>query len=92
MCETQSTVDSAKERVVAELNELNEKLVKLTSFLYGEKVIKAGLSGEMRCALREQVRVMQEYALILQRRLDLWGKTDEDIYAERRALDKVCGY
>lgn len=89
MCETQSTVDPAKERVVAELNELNEKLVKLTSFIYGEKVIKAGLSEEMRCALREQARVMQEYALILQRRLALWGKTDEEIYAERRALDKV---
>lgn len=90
MCETQSTVDPAKERVVAELNELNEKLVKLTSFIYGEKVIKAGLSEEMRCALREQARVMQEYAFILQRRLALWGKTDEEIYAERRALDKVC--
>lgn len=89
MCETQNTVDPAKERVVAELNELNEKLVKLTSFIYGEKVIKAGLSEEMRCALREQARVMQDYALILQRRLALWGKTDEEIYAERRALDKV---
>ena len=35
MTETEKKVDEAKERVEKELDELNEKIVKLTSFLYG---------------------------------------------------------
>ena len=41
-------VDPAKERVEKELEELNEKIVKLSSFLYGKKLVEAGLSFRMR--------------------------------------------
>lgn len=81
------TVDPAKERVEKELEELNEKIVKLTSFLYGKKLVEAGLSFRMRDMLNEQLRAMQRYAEILQNRLAIWGKTDEELCK----VDKVCG-
>lgn len=81
-------VDPAKERVEKELEELNEKIVKLSSFLYGKKVIEAGLSFRMRDMLNEQLRTMQRYAEILQKRLAIWGKTNEELFE----ADKVCGY
>ena len=43
MAETEKKADEAKERVEKELDELNEKIVKLTSFLYGRKLAAAGL-------------------------------------------------
>ena len=57
--------DAAKERVEQELDELNEKIVKL--------------SFRMRDLLREQLNVMQRYAEILQHRLVIWGKTDKEL-------------
>lgn len=81
------TVDPAKERVEKELEELNEKIVKLTSFLYGKKLVEAGLSFRMRDLLSEQLRAMQRYAELLQNRLAIWGKTDEELCK----ADKVCG-
>lgn len=80
-------VDSAKERVEKELEELNEKIVKLSSFLFGKKLITAGLSYRAEDLLREQLRHMQDYAHILQLRLSVWGKTDEEI----RSGEKLCG-
>lgn len=80
-------VDPAKERVEKELEELNEKIVKLSSFLFSKKILDAGLSCRMRELLTEQLRAMQEYARILQIRLSVWGKTDEEIHAG----EKLCG-
>lgn len=81
------TVDPAKERVEKELEDLNEKIVKLSSFLYGKKLVEAGLSFRMRDLLSEQLRTMQRYAELLQNRLAIWGKTDEELCK----ADKVCG-
>lgn len=81
------TVDPAKERVEKELEELNEKIVKLSSFLYSKKLVEAGLSFRMRDLLSEQLRTMQRYAELLQNRLAIWGKTDEELCK----ADKVCG-
>ena len=80
-------VDPAKERVEKELEELNEKIVKLSSFLYGKKLVEAGLSFRIRDMLNEQLRTMQRYAEILQNRLAIWGKTDEELCK----AEKVCG-
>lgn len=80
-------VDPAKERVEKELEELNEKIVKLSSFLFSKKLIESGISHRMRDLLAEQLRYMQDYARILQIRLSVRGKTDEEIHAG----EKVCG-
>lgn len=85
MAETEKKADEAKERVEKELDELNEKIVKLTSFLYGRKLTAAGLSYAMKGCLEEQLGVMQRYAAILQRRLAIWGKTDEEL----NRVDKI---
>lgn len=79
MAETEKKVDEPKERVEKELDELNEKIVKLTSFLYGRKFAAAGVSFEMKSCLEEQLGTMQRYASILQRRLAIWGKSDEEL-------------
>lgn len=80
--------DAAKERVEQELDELNEKIVKLSAFLYSKKIVEAKLSFRMRDLLREQLNVMQRYAEVLQHRLVIWGKTDKELNAPD---EKVCG-
>ncbi len=80
--------DAAKERVEQELDELNEKIVKLSTFLYSKKIVEAKLSFRMRDLLREQLNVMQRYAEILQHRLVIWGKTDKELNVPD---EKVCG-
>ena len=42
---------TAKERVEQELDELNEKIVKLTCFLYGRKIAERVVTAEMRALL-----------------------------------------
>lgn len=42
---------TAKERVEQELDELNEKMVKLTRFLYGRKITEGVVTAEMRALL-----------------------------------------
>lgn len=70
---------SAKERVQQELNDLNEKIVKLTKMLYGEKFLDAKLSQPQLVLLEDQLRVMQTYASILQNRLAIWDPVKVDI-------------
>lgn len=70
---------TAKERVQYELDELKERIVKLSAFLYSEKAIAKEISYEMRNAMRDQLRYMSEYAICLQHRLAIWGKTDEEL-------------
>lgn len=67
---------NAKQRVEQELAELNEKIVKLTAFLFGDDIVNMDISDHMRFLLRRQLNVMQEYADVLQERLRTWDKTD----------------
>ena len=73
---------TAKERVEKELEELNEKIVKLSGFLFGSKLITANLSAQMICEMRDQLRAMEEHAFRLQRRLLIWDKTDKQLNEE----------
>ena len=73
---------NAKQRVEQELAELNEKIVKLTAFLFGGDIVNMDISDNMRFLLRRQLNVMQEYADVLQERLRTWNKTDEEIRNE----------
>ena len=74
--------DAEKQRVVQELEELGEKIVKLTSFLYGTGRASLNLSYEAIGLLHEQLGVMQRYAELLQRRIAIWGKSDEELRKE----------
>lgn len=74
--------DEAKERVERELDELTEKITKLSGFLYGRKSMDANISRDMRFTMRDQLRSMEEYAACLQKRLIIWGKTDEELRKE----------
>ena len=73
---------NAKQRVEQELAELNEKIVKLTAFLFGGDIFNMDIADNMRFLLRKQLNVMQEYAEVLQERLRTWDKTDEEIRNE----------
>lgn len=63
---------TAKERVEQELDELNEKMVKLTCFLYGRKITECIVTAEMRELMKQQLSHMQAYAETLQDRLMIW--------------------
>ena len=78
---------NAKQRVEQELSELNEKIVKLTAFLFGGDIINMDISDHMRFLLRRQLNVMQEYADVLQERLRTWDKTDEELKNEEHLKD-----
>ena len=78
---------NAKQRVEQELAELNEKIVKLTAFLFGVDIVNMDISDNMRFLLRRQLNVMQEYADVLQERLRTWDKTDEEIRNEKHLKD-----
>lgn len=81
---------TAKQRVEHELEELNEKITKLSSFLYGSKILSMSLSCDMRYQMEEQLRAMQQYARCLQTRLLIWDKTDKDIEQERQFAKINC--
>ena len=70
---------TAKERVEKELEELNEKMTKLSSFLYGTAILAMSLSEEMTYQMESQLNSMQQYAKCLQKRLRIWGKTDKEL-------------
>ena len=73
---------NTKQRVEQELAELNEKIVKLTAFLFGGDIVNMDISENMRFLLRRQLNVMQDYADVLQERLRTWDKTDEELKKE----------
>lgn len=77
---------NAKQRVEQELAELNEKIVKLTVFLFGGDIVNMDISDHMRFLLRRQLNVMQEYAYVLQERLRTWDKTDEELKNEEHRI------
>lgn len=64
--------NTAKERVEQELDELNEKIVNLTRFLYGRKITEGVVNPEMLDLLKQQLKHMQAYAETLQNRLMVW--------------------
>ena len=82
--DNESRADEAKARVEAELSDLNVKIVKLTTFLYGDKLVKANLSHRMIVLMKNQLETMARYAEILQERLAIWGMTDEQLYEPRK--------
>ena len=79
------TVDPAKARVEQELSELSEKIVKLTSFLYSQKCMEAKISQQMIYYMKDQLESMKRYAELLQKRLEIWGKTDKEIHEDTNA-------
>lgn len=81
--DNESRTDEAKARVEAELSDLNVKIVKLTTFLYGDKLVKVKLSHRMIGLMKNQLETMARYAEILQDRLSIWGMTDEQLYEPR---------
>lgn len=81
--DNESRTDEAKARLEAELSDLNVKIVKLTTFLYGDKLVKVKLSHRMIGLMKNQLETMARYAEILQDRLSIWGMTDEQLYEPR---------
>ena len=77
--QTSAVAKAAKERVEKELLDLNEKIVKLATFLYSPALKKANLSRTMIMLEKDQLHVMQQYSEILEQRLDIWGKSEEEI-------------
>ena len=77
---------NAKQRVEQELAELNEKIVKLTAFLFGGDIVNMDIADNMRFLLRRQLNVMQEYADVLQERLRTWDKKDEELKNEEHRI------
>ena len=77
---------NAKQRVEQELAELNERILKLTAFLFGGDIVNMDISDHMRFLLRRQLNVMQEYADVLQERLRTWDKTDEELKNEEHRI------
>ncbi len=63
---------AAKKRVEQELDELHEKILKLTCFLYGRKIPGRVVTPEMRELMKQQLKHMQAYAEALQNRLMVW--------------------
>lgn len=80
---------TAKERVEKELEELNEKMTKLSSFLYGKAILTMDLSNEMTYQMETQLCSMQQYAKCLQKRLRIWGKTDKELMEEDNAKYRI---
>lgn len=72
-------METAKERVQKELEELNDKIVKLAKFLYSESITNSSLSGTMVSLMKKQLYAMQDYANILIERLSIWGKKDAEL-------------
>lgn len=71
--------DAAKQRVVEELDELLERVTKLIKFAYSTKPAEQGLSRSMVSAMKNQARIMIEYANELQHRLSIWDKSETEI-------------
>ena len=77
---------NAKQIVEQELSELNEKIVKLTAFLFCGDIVNMDIANNMRFLMRRQLNVMQEYADVLQERLRTWDKKDEELKNEEHII------
>jgi predicted RNase H-like nuclease len=64
-------MSDAKERVLKELQELNDRMNKLREF-HGSMRFNALKSRQMKFLLKTQYSVMHAYCCILEARLDCW--------------------
>lgn len=80
--DNESKTHDPKLRVEAELSDINFRIVKLTSFLYGDNLLKSNLSSRMIALMKNQLETMKRYAEILQDRLAIWGMTNEQLLFE----------
>ena len=76
-----TTEASPKARVEHELEELAEKIGKISQYIYGDMNF-ANLSNSMQRLLWRQKKLMEEYASVLVLRLKIWDKTDVEVYKE----------
>lgn len=60
-----------QQRVVTEKKELDEKIVKLTAFVFSDK-IKAVSTEQEKDLLRRQLKVMVQYSVVLDCRIALF--------------------
>jgi len=60
-------MEDYKKRVLKEKNELDEKIVKLSAFLFSEK--SAGVDEESIRLMQQQIYTMMDYSIILGKRL-----------------------
>ena len=74
---SEGIVDDAKVRVVQELDELSDRLVKLIKFTCTTKFSE--LSERMQWTMKDQLRCMMDYADCLRKRLSIWGKSDAEL-------------
>lgn len=74
-----------KTRVELELEELAEKIGKLSQFIYG-KMHNSKLSIGMQFLLIRQLEVMEQYAKILACRLKIWNYEEKDITEDTRKI------
>lgn len=70
--------DKAKERVLKELAELEEKTARLAEFIDDENRKYASLSLAAQRLLQEQYNIMQQYILVLRCRISIWEEYDDD--------------
>lgn len=82
--QNETRTDDVKAIVATELSDLNAKIVKLATFLYGGMPLKANISRRMIVLMKNQLETMQRYAEILQERISIWGMTDEQIYNQTK--------
>lgn len=80
-------MDEAKERVEQELDELSERIAKLSAFLSGRNLLGRKFSTYMCDLMRKQLETMKKYAAYLQLRLEMWGKTDKGVAKYRKQCD-----
>lgn len=69
-----------KQGVVNELQELQQKIVKLSMFLFSTKTLDLKISKHQLNLMVDQLRSMQDYARFLISRLACWDLTDEEIW------------
>ena len=62
---------AAKERVIEEKNQLDEKIIKLYAFLSNEEKVSK-ISTQQKLLLSRQLDIMTDYSDILNKRLLLW--------------------
>lgn len=68
-------METAKERVQKELDDLNDKIVKLSMFMTAPTYAK--MNEAEKYLLLKQLDAMVDYARVLQARLAIWREIDE---------------
>ena len=69
---TEKTYAPHQQRVIEEKRELDEKIQKLTAFIYSEKFVSIVSDGDERLRLQQQDEVMRQYSRVLCNRIALF--------------------